>query len=261
MNWKRWRGIFACALCMLAGCGTASDKALDDVLSALDAGNYAEAVTLASAALADDATNFQLMMALSSAYSGRAGVELLDLAETLSDTDNESEAFKQIHSALVATISATGLPDLRLAITTLTDFTGTVADATNYRFQLGMLQAIEAFALPTMTAKPISTSTVTATDITATHRADVQSDFLDADNNLILGNLGTDNQLVEVVRKNYCVLKDRSTDTGFSLAELQDITTCQLSDSPSSVSTFQSASVTSCADFNFDNCTAVDTTL
>lgn len=257
-------GIGVCAM----GCGSASDTALDEVRAALDsattASDYDAIITKAAAAQAADPTNFDLTLALSSAYAGRAGIEYLDLVEALSDTGNSATAFDAIHGVFVTTLSATGLADVRLAISTLTGFTGTVStgdDGKRYYDQLGTFQVIEAFSLSTLRAKPTSTSTVTVADITAADRSNVQDDFINADNNLILGGLGADNTIVETLRKNYCALSQRSGAAGFTLEELQDITTCQLSDSPATIVTFQSASITLCSDFVFTQCETTDTSL
>ncbi len=261
MKVLRLLGAVLCAGWLTAGCGSASDVALDEVRSALDSGDYATAVTKGETAVANDPTNFELTLALSSAYAGRAGIEYLDLVEALSNVDNDDSAFSAIHNVFVDTVSATGIADVRLAITTLTGFGGTIVDAARYYDQLGTYQVIEAFSLSTLRAKPTATSTTTVTDITDADRANVQADFVAADNNLVLGGLDADNTIVETIRKNFCALKNLSTAEGFTVAELQDITECQLSANAANVSTFQSASVTSCADFDFTQCATTDTSL
>jgi hypothetical protein len=241
--------VFVCAVLLCAGCGADIDKALDDTQASIDAGDYTKAINSAQSGLAIDTTNFRLTLLLSAAYSGRAGINFFELSKRLTDSANESSIFAKVHSSFVATIGSSGLADLRLAISTLTGFTGTVDSITDFRYQLGLLQTMEAFALSTIAAKTTSTATLTVTDITATQKSNTQSDFLDADNNLILGGLAADNQLVAVIRKNYCALKERSTGSGFTLAELQDQVNCQLAADPTAI-TFQSSSVTICTDFS-----------
>ena len=161
-----------CIAFVTAGCGSAvSDAALDQVRKALDTADYATAVTKADTAFAADPTNFELTMLRSSAYAGRAGVVFLDLITELTSTTSSATEFKSIHDVFVKTFSSTGLDALRTAITTLSGFagdTGTAGSSKNkrYSYQLGAYQLIEAFALPTLRAKPASTSTVTVTNIT-----------------------------------------------------------------------------------------------
>ena len=124
---------------------------------------------------------------------------------------------------------------------------------------------IEAFALPTITAKPSVNGAITVTNVTAADRARVQADFIDADNNLRLGGLKTSDTIVKTLRKNYCALKNVTPSEGFTLSELQDLTLCQLSAAPDDLlganNDFQSAGVTTCATFNFTACDgAGDTT-
>lgn len=257
------RCLVVTALFGIAGCGTPFATSLEEARFALDSGDFSTAVTKASTAVSESPNDFQATMVLSSAYSGRAGIDLLELAINLTDVSKEDEIFKDIHAALVSTIGATGLADMRQAILTLTNFAGTFPatdDEKDYRFQLGILQTIESFALPTIKAKPTTTSSITLASVEANDRTVSESDFIAADNNLILSGLEASNQLVIAVRKNYCVLKNRSAATGYTLPELQDLILCQLSANPAAERTFLSG-IALCTAFDITNCTAVDTTL
>lgn len=263
MRWIRW-GVCCLALTMLS-CGREVDKLLEEAQFALDAQNYAVAITKAEEALAKEATNFNATMVRSAGYAGRAGVNLLDLTKKMTESGIEDKVFNAVHDILVTAISSTGLPDLRIAVTTLSGFTGTVARQAEYSFQLGVLQAIEAFGRPSITAQPTASGTITPANITADDRVLVRDDLIAADNNLITGGIKTDNQLITTVRKSYCAMRDRSAGDGFTREELQDRVRCELDENRANLRAangdFLSASVTLCSDFNFDACTSVDTTL
>lgn len=249
---------------LLIGCASGTTGSFESALSALDNGDFDTAVTelesLATATVSDD---LELSLLLSSAYAGRAGIDFLELAKTLLEDNNSDQAFQAIHSAFVQTIEAgTGLDDLLNAINALDDFTGsaTGADEAERRYRLGLLQAIDAFARPTITAKPTAASTIDVSAITS--KAQVQTSFLEGDNNLTndgaAGGVSSSNQLVEVLRDSYCALKDISAADGFTVEELQDLTLCQLTAEPEDlVPADFSSSVTSCDDFDF-GCTGAD---
>lgn len=265
---KRYTSAVAiyCALVLSGlGCATSLDSATEAAIFALDSGDYTTAITKATEALAANANDLDATILLSSGYAGRAGVNYLDLTKEISTEGEEDNVFQQIHTAFVATISSTGLADLRLAVTTLEDFAGTFTttrEEEDFRFQLGMLQTIEALALPGIVAQPTAGGTLTVTDITEAQRVTTRDDFIAADNNLILGGLAADNALVNTVRVNYCALKDLSANDSFSVEELQDVINCQLNSAAASLvaADFQSAAVTLCTDISF-SCTAIDTAL
>jgi hypothetical protein len=255
---KVLKGLALFCLCGLlaTSCGSASDVAIDKMLRDMDAGDFDSAVIAGKAAQAKDPNNFSLSMLLSTAYAGRAGIDIFAMTTSLTDATLTDNAFEEIHRILVTNIGAGGLADLRLAVSTLGDFEGIIDDTRNFRFQLGLFQMIESFALPTITAQPTQSNTVVVGGISAGDKANVQSDFLEADNNLILGGVSATNQIVDTLRKNYCILKIQSTGSGFTLAELQDITLCQLAGAGSTTS-----SVASCLAFDFTRCSGVDTEL
>ena len=276
-----------CALSLLliltASCASSVEGDLDEAMFALDncsttsTTSCTEAITAADTLLASDPTNTEASLVKSSALATRGGIDLLDLMVELARTgvsggfDNDTQKFRVIHDVIVGSISSTA--DLRSAITALTGVTApATTDATykSFYFQLGILQSIEAFVLPTATAQPTSTSAVTSTSVTTASRDSVEDDFVNADDNMITGGItsGKDGfELVEILRINYCVLKNISGAVGFTLAELQDLMSCQLCIDVTNVSIcpksstamtgaagdFQSA-ITTCADFVFAAC-------
>lgn len=275
--------VLSLLLILTASCASSLEGELDEAMFALDNCSTTnttpctDAITAADTLLASDPTNVEVSLVKSSALATRGGIDLLDLMAELARTgvsggfDNDTQKFRVIHDVVVGNVSST--TDIRSSITVLT---GIAAPATTdaiyktYYFQLGILQSIEAFVLPTITAQPTSTSTVTSTSVTATNRDNVEDDFVNADDNMITGGItsGKDGfELVEIARINYCVLKNISGAAGFTLAELQDLMSCQLCIDVTDVSIcpksstamtgaagdFQST-IATCADFNFDAC-------
>lgn len=264
------RHFVLCVLCSvtIAACGSTENKALDDAQKALSDGNYAAAITSATAATAADPTNLEAFLLLCSAYSGQAGVDLLEITKDLTNTSVEDQAFDLVHDTLYATMTATGcaigtcLGDLNTAITTLTGFTGTVGNYASYLqnqyyFQLGLLQYIQSLGLPTLTAQPSTSGTITPTDITAAMNTTTQNDFISSYANLTNTSTGitTANTLATTLSKNYCVLKNSSitagTASGINLGVLRDLTLCQLSPTPATVVT---TTVANCAALSFAAC-------
>lgn len=273
MKWTlRFAFISACGL-MALGCGSAVNKNLDDARKALNDGNWATAITKATAAVAADPTNLEAYLLLSSGYSGQAGVDLLELTEQLTNTATSSDAFDLVHDSLFTTMTSTGcvigtcLSDLNTAITTLTTtFTGNVATYDSYLqeqyyFQLGLLQYIQAMGLPTLTAQPSTSGTITPGNITAANTTTVQADFIAAYANITNASTGitSSNALATTLALNYWVLKNASVGvgvaTGISQGVLQDQALCQLSPDPSTAVT---STVATCATFVFS--TACDVT-
>lgn len=265
------RHFMLCVLCSvaIAACGSAENKALDDAQKALSGGDYAAAITSATAATTADSTNLEAFLLLCSAYSGRAGVDLLEITKDLTDTSVEGQAFDSVHDTLFTTMTSSGcaigtcLGDLSTAITTLTGFTGTVGNYSTYLqnqyyFQLGILQYIQALGLPTLTAQPSTAGTITPTDITAAISTTTQNDFISGYSNLTNSSTGitTSNALATTLSKNYCVLKNSSvtagTASGVNLGVLRDMSLCQLSPTPATVVT---TTVANCAALNFTVCT------
>lgn len=269
------RQFVLCVLCSvtIAACGSAENKALDDANKALSAGDYAGAITSATAATTADPTNLEAFLLLCSAYSGRAGVDLLEITKDLTDTTASDTAFDLVHDTLFTTMTASGctigtcLGDLNTAITTLTGFTGTIGGYDSYLqkqyyFQLGILQYIQALGLPTLTAQPSTSGTITPTDVTAADNTTTQNDFISGYANLTNSTTGitTSNALATTLSKNYCVLKNSSvtagTASGINLGVLRDMTLCQLTPTPATAVT---STVANCAALNFAVCTGTTT--
>ncbi|OGQ22669.1 MAG: hypothetical protein A3I05_03855 [Deltaproteobacteria bacterium RIFCSPLOWO2_02_FULL_44_10] len=251
----------------LISCAAGTDEQLEEAQFALDKGDWATAITKSNDALTADATNVEAALLLSSAYAGRAGVNILAISADISESGNTESIFNVVHDALANTItSGTGLTDVRNAIvalgTTLTQPATTHVLFKDQQFQLGILEAIESFALSSLTAQQTLDGTITTTDITTTHRDDTQTDFINVDNHLINGGMESGDVLVTNLRKNYCVLRNvTAAASGIDLTALQDLNLCQLSASTTGL-TFQSGTVASCASFDFSSCnSATDTTL
>ena len=240
-------------LVLFFSCAAGVQENLDKARFALDKGNYSVAKTNAEAALTADATDVEAALLLASAYAGLAGIELTNVAGDIMDTagvGGDNDDFEVIRAAFASILdSDEKVTNLDNAIESLRPDSSaspklSVAPAStsdqhaNYSFQLGMLQTIQAFALPSLKAQPAGTTTITLADIVATTRASTETSFLEADDNLVNANLD-DNDLVTTLRQNFCVLKGINSATtagqAFSLAELQDMIACQLDAAGSSV--------------------------
>lgn len=263
---KRLSVLFCSAVLLFVACGVRqSDQLSEEARFALDNKDYATAITKATDLIAQNPNDFDAAMLLSSAYAGRAGVNLFNISKKLLEAGIETQAFNAVHDILVTTIGSAGLADLRTAVTTLSSFAGTVTEREKFTFQLGILETIEAFGRPSITAQPTVAGTITVTNINGTDASFVQSDLVDADNHLITSGIKSDSQLITTIRKSFCVMKNRSASSGFTTAEMQDRVRCELDENRANLlatnGDFQSpATVTTCADFNFNACTAVDTT-
>lgn len=242
----------------LAACAPSGSADIEAARFALDSGDYSTAITKAQAALTADTTDVDAAMVLSSAYAGQAGIRLLAVTADISDTGNTENEFEAIHDAFIASISVDDLDELRAAITTLTTTLTEEPAATHelygdFNFQLGTLETIEIFAAPSITAQPADGGAIDATAITS--KDDYQTDFINADDRLIAAGMTADDDLVDILRKNYCVLHDLSAGDGFDLDVLQDLISCQLSENADAVTT-TAAGVANCAAFatEFDDC-------
>ncbi|MBI4126588.1 MAG: hypothetical protein HY465_03760 [Deltaproteobacteria bacterium] len=266
MNHRIQSVIVVVITAILAACAPSGDADIEAARFALDSGDYSTAITKATAALTADTTDVDAAMVLSSAYAGRAGVRLLSVTADISDTGNTENEFEAIHDALIANVAVDELPDLRAAITTLTTTLTAEPAATDdlyedFNFQLGSLQAIEIFAAPSITAQPsddesdIDSTRIDETSDTETDKVEILADFIDVDNRLIAAGMTADDDLVDILRKNYCVLHDLSAGDGIDLGVLRDQIECQLAANADTVTT-TAALVANCAAFatEFDEC-------
>jgi len=271
--------VIALAVISMAGCATSTNKDLDSARFSMDGGDWDNAISKAGAVMASDSGNVQAAILLSSAYAGRGGVRILSVSADIAELENSGNEFKAAHDALLNAIHqslvgrTTNLDDLRssvVALNTTLDPQPTSDNPfyTDQQYQLGILEAIEAFGLSSVTSQPEIDGTITPTDITEEQKDITVSDFVNADDNLINGGTAEDNQLVKNVRQNYCVLQTASIgSSGFDLVALQDLNLCELTpegaDREALVpADFQSTTITACTDFDFDGCeNAGDTTL
>lgn len=268
MKWTLRLALLGICGALTLGCASSVDKDLDDARKALNDGNWAKAITSATAATAAEPTNLEAFLLLCSGYAGQAGVDLLEITKELTDTTTSNDSFDLVHDTLLTTMTSEGcvigtcLTDLNTSITTLTtSFTGTVGtyDAylqKQYYFQLGILQYIQALGLPTLTAQPTHAGTITPTDVTAAINTTTQTDFIAGYANLTNSTTGiaTSNALATILSKNYCALKAESviagTASGLNLGVLQAFTLCQLSTTPATEATVVLApTVANCAVF------------
>ncbi len=275
MKWIRPLVLIGTCGLLAASCGSAVNKNLDDARFALDNADYNSAITSAGAATAADPSNLNAFNLLSAGYSGQSGLNLLNLAQVLTDSGNSNTIFATLHTNLVTQIVHTGadysagLASLNTGITTLaigsTTFTGAPTtyggnivgafgtDLQNqYFFQMGILMYIQALGLPTITAQPSASGTITQGAITAANATTVQNDFINGYASLAnpASGIATTNALLTTLSKNYCVLKAVYALGGGNtfLTALQDLTVCQLN--TAYAGPFASPGVPTCAALN-----------
>ncbi len=242
---KKWLTVATLGVLLFSiACASSLEEAVENCQFALDDADYTSAVTYCQEAITADASSVEARILLSSAYAGSANIELLGIMDDIQDTQGisgKNKDFDVMRATMAAIMKdADDLGDLRNAISTLDNDTYKPTDANDdnyqsYYFQLGFLQAIESFALPTLTAQPVGEeydSTTSPANLDADDRTSVESSMVNADDNLIKGGQGTDSSLVETVRQNFWALAGANTgtagSTAFSLEGLRDFVKCQL---------------------------------
>ncbi len=211
--------------------------------------NCQEAVDRADSVQVGDPTNLDAAMVESSGYLGLARLDFLSFAADLTDLGNNAEGdfaeFRTIVSDYETDTlnTAQGLTGLEIELTDLqaakdafgdllagvaVGDDGIATDDTAQRasFQLGIIQALDAFIRP---VKVAGAGAANVADIDATVSAVVEADFLNGDNNLVIG--GTTEEeggdLLQPLRENFCRC---DLNGGFNAACLRDLMRCQLSD-------------------------------
>lgn len=226
----------------LVNCATSADSTLESAQFALDSGDYDAVIAEAANAPFTDTSNVKAARILSSAYFGRSGLDFLTLSKELLDLSADDDSyFQTIGDVLVDadnlsdsfTTNAALLADLRSAIEILQAVDGidaTIAETDdellNAVFDLGLMEAVEHFARGVYTSDYGNTFSLTG--FTTTDSDAVQADLVNFDNHLEAGGLESDNALLTNVRKTFCILKDISATSGFTLAEYESLVGCQL---------------------------------
>ncbi|MCP5464994.1 MAG: hypothetical protein H7A33_08230 [Deltaproteobacteria bacterium] len=237
-------------------CASTEIGALDDARFALDKGNYSTAISKATQAVNADSTNIEAAYILASAYLGRGGLDLFNVAEGLVDLQNNSDTnFQQIADVLSSTFTEA---DMRSAVEALEAVPGidsaTITDEglADAAYLLGLLQAVEHFTIGVYSSDYYGTFDVTG--ITDTDRENVQTDLLEFDNHLIASGVSATESYLQEIRTSWCLLEPLSAGDGFTLGEYRAYVACQLAANPDTVTTTTfSADVANCADINPDN--------
>ena len=236
--------MFSVGFLTAGACPDSSDSLVDEVKTALDQGDYTTAVTKADELLVESDTPTNRLL-VASAYTGRSTLDLLDLVGKFADLVNGTVSdFQQIACVVQFPDPTANLADLRKSITTLQSLGTALDDDANKEaaFELGMLEAIEAFVLPTnkgatpaagTNLKSCSTAVFTATattvgNISEADRVNVQADFVDSDNRLRKAGLKNDNDILKALFQTYCRLKSASVSDGFTQGDLQAFTWCEM---------------------------------
>lgn len=231
-----------------AVCPGTTDSLVDEIKSLLDSSNSsaaASAATKADELLTIQDTPANRLLA-ASAYTKKSSIDLLDLVGEFSNLSGNTTTsdFKQIGCIVQLSDPTNQLADLRLALERLDVIEDTTLALTVNKeasFQLGMLQALEAFVLPTNRgAVPVSVdksncaaavfrvNAETLDSISETDATNVLNDFVNSDNHLREADLENDSEIIEPIFENYCRLKSASGNQGFSRNELQAFVWCEL---------------------------------
>ena len=269
--------VLSLALAGLGGCADTNDERIEAAKFALDKCNpddasteafCTEAITSAENVIASTPSNLEAYLLASSAYFGRAGLDLLEISQTFADLNDASAQDDYEVIADAATIAEAKLTDLASSVDALTTSTATFNNAAT--FQMGIVRAIEALVLPISRVK--STGGVDPSLLTADDRSRSEADFLNADNNLTDAGLAADNEIVTVIRENFCRLSTQAVGDvagqAFSLAQQRDQLGCALDDAYTpSLDYNQDAAInrTDCSSFDPDTaavtaCKSLDTT-
>ena len=229
MNRKSIFGGFL-LLILAVGCATHGDSTVANAQFALDAGNYDEAITLATEAIAEGATDTEVYHILGSAYFGRSGLDFLDLEEAILNlTNDDTGNFRAIANALP---SGGSLADLRLAIESLEAAPGITGDAlgegalADAGFDMALMKAIEHYALGIYGSSYHTSLDVTAiTDAQATL---AQADLISFDDNFTASGVSSTEDFIGEIRQTLCILEPISAAEGFTAAEFRALVGCQL---------------------------------
>ena len=193
-----------------------------------------------------DPTNLEAASVEASGYLGLARLDFLTFAADLSDLGNNAEGdfaeFRTFVSDYETDLNtdqettglAIDLDNLQAAKDSFGDLLedvevgddGIAIDETARQasFQLGVIQALDAFIRP---VKIAGEAAADVADIDDTVTAAVLADFLDADNNLVVGGTTEEesDDLLRPVRENYCRC---SLNGGLTTNCLQDLMRCEL---------------------------------
>lgn len=239
---------------MPMGCG-GTNKTLEEAVFHLDQCNATveasltssctPALNAATSVLTSDPTNTQAALISSSASVGLARLSILDFLSDLSTLgDANSGAYSQFRTFISTfedeslggdhELDIDALQDAKDVLDTLldgvtvdVDSNGVATDPLLKRasFQLGVIQALDAYIRPVKIASGGQSNVANLTGAEATRAL---QDYIDADNNLIRGGLsGTRAEdILTPLRENYC--RCSLQDSGFVASCLRDLMLCQL---------------------------------
>lgn len=268
---KSFRSVVAAVLCVsFINCASSFTSNLEEAKFDLDQGNFDAAINSAAQALNANPQNVEAARLLASAYFGRSGLDFLDLAEAIIDLDrNDSTAYQQIAAALP---TSANMDDVRAAVSTLQsldgiDTAGLDNDIADAAFDLGLMEAIEHFALGVYGANFFTS--LDTSQISSASKDLVQANTITFDNHLVNAGVESTETYVMDIRHTFCVLEPISSGEGFTLAEYQAFVGCQLTPDPDTFDTTAfTADIANCAVINPDDqpadvqtCYAQDTAL
>ena len=244
-----------------------SQISIEEAQYAIDRHDWDQAISLARSVLESDPSNIKAALVLAGAYAGKGGFRVVDLAEVIADDIHRGKVMGALHRAMLM-IGEVDMSQIRNAIYYLIERVSPLPafghlHFLDYQFDVGLLLVIEGHVLPTIIAQPLLDGPIDVNQITQEIADMVQADLVDFDNYLVNAGFTEDDDLMVNARQTYCALEHASGRTdGFDLEVLRDLTLCQLSPNNGAdlePSDFQSGKVTACTDFDYDDCSRVDT--
>ncbi len=246
---KKYGLLFLLALSLsVVQCASDAAKNLEDAKFALDEEDFSAAISAADAVLNEEPNNVPAARILASAYMGRGGFNMHDIAVKLLDLEDESDSN---YTVLAPVLPEDGdLEDMQLAITTLSglddlDFASLTADGLatddlkDAAYDLGLMQMVYHYAIAIYHTgykdDPLTYNVddLTDDDSTFDDLEEAQTALVQFDNYLIAAGFDPNDDtggFITEVRKTHCLMQGVSADEGYSLETYQATVLCNLSE-------------------------------
>lgn len=252
---KKYGLFFVLVLALnMVQCASDVAKNLEEAKFALDEEDFASAISAANSVLADDPTNVKAARILASAYMGRGGFNMHDIAVKLLDLEDETD---NNYRALAPVLPEDGeLTDMQLAIQTLQGLEGMEFDALptdgetlstddlkDAAYDLGLMQMVYHYAIAIYHSNFKSDpDNYDVTELTGDDSsgfddlAEAQEALVQFDNYLLAAGFDPADDtgsFITEVRKTHCLMQGVSGDVGYSLATYRATVQCDLSEDSS----------------------------
>ncbi len=245
---KNFKVFIMTAVCAFSfACASSQSSNLESARVALDNGDYDKAVEKANEVLAEDAQNVDATRIKGSALFALGEFSFLGLAADVIDIDSDSvDAFRDMADAF---------PDIgdhekiNLAVNAFDalEFTPITDELKDAAYDLGLMQAIGQFAIPSYVTEYVESGVADPSLITQDDVNLVLEYLIAFDDNLETSGISSDEDYIREVRHTLCVLKDITAEDGFTLGEYRAYIGCQLDEDHTIDTTEYSADIADCA--------------